>query len=75
MPANGRRDLIRSVKVYGQNAEWFNVKAGGAYTVCFFYRCPEHRSCHGCHRRLQAFCPIKLPCSLGLALSNVIALV
>ena len=54
--------------LYGQSAEWFSVKAGGAYTVRFFYRCSEHRSCHGMSQRMQAFCSIKLPCSVGLEL-------
>jgi len=26
-----------------------------------FYRCPQHRSCHGIHRRVQVYCAIELP--------------
>jgi hypothetical protein len=34
-----------------------------SYTGYFFYRFPEHDSCHGVSRRVQAVCAIKLLCS------------
>jgi len=32
------------------------------YTLGFFYRYPELRSCHWIPRQMRAFCAIKLPC-------------
>jgi len=42
------------------------------YTGCFFYRCPEHRSCHGRSRRMQAFYVLQPPCfsDIGLFVSS-----